>query len=349
MMHGWIDRFAIDDNGFCWFLDSLSRSIYRMHIDSGETEFWGFSGDKCSGLHLFQDIVVWNQKALLIPHEYHSFQILALNNGEILTEIPCYDIDKEDYTSDLRFVTGVYQESVVYVIPYNYPVMTKIDLSTGLCEYFDFCMEDVETLHQTEDLCKMGRFHNAKIIGNKIYAPLRFTNVFLIIDTDLRKYNIIRVGKRGNRFVDICYDGENFWLTSDEGDIFVWNGKSETIEVVFSYSKCGFKPCVVHGNCPYPYIFEYGNNLIVFDDCYPVVKINRVTGNAIIANDLGEFAHYACFCAREKAEKLYSYFPYQCKFAIMDKINGNITNIDIKLPTGTGKKILTRFIDEIVS
>ena len=349
MMHGWIDRFAIDDKGFCWFLDSLSRSIYRMHIDSGETEFWGFSGDKCGGLHLFQDIAVWNQKALLIPNEYHSFQIIALDNGEILAEIPCYDSGKSDYTSDLRFVTSVCWGSIVYIIPYNYSVMPKIDLSTGMFEYFDIYTEDVELLHKTEDLCRTGRFHNAKIIGNKIYAPLRFTNVFLIIDTDSYEYSIIRVGKKENRFVDICYDGKIFWLTSDEGDVFIWDGKSETIDVVFRYSKSGFEQCILNGGCPYPYIFEYGNSVIVLDDYYPVIKINRVTGNAVMAEEFGEIAYYACFCAREKAGKIYSYFPYQGKFVVVDKLSGNIGKINIRLPAGTGRKVLTRFIDDVVS
>ena len=142
-------------------------------------------------------------------------------------------------------------------------------------EYIDNYRDDIEEIRREEDNIGTGIFSNAKAIMDKLYIPLRFTNRLMIYDAVTREYEILRIGQNKYCYTDVCYDGSQLWLTTIDGDVFVWDRGSERTEKVFSYSQSRLTSNIRDGRSPYPYIFSDSEFIFVFDYVYPVIKINK--------------------------------------------------------------------------
>ena len=342
-----MERFAVDEK-YIWLFDLYSCAIFSVDILTGEAYFCGFAGDKkWNQFYSFQDMISWDNKLFLIPNSFHSIQVFDTKRRKIISEIPYTENRDEHYISSLKFLTSVRVEKEAFVIPYNQSFILGIDFETNQLEYIDNYRDDIEEIRREEDNIGTGIFSNAKAIMDKLYIPLRFTNRLMIYDAVTREYEILRIGQNKYCYTDVCYDGSQLWLTTIDGDVFVWDRGSERTEKVFSYSQSRLTSNIRDGRSPYPYIFSDSEFIFVFDYVYPVIKINKNSGIASIAEEMGEAARYSHVCAREHAGKIYSHCPSQNKIVIFDSTTREFRILTIKHAPDIGREMLESFIDTI--
>ena len=345
MATNWIERFGNDGNNL-FFLDSASNKIYICDTFNYEIDFWGFAGDIINPFTQFRDISVHQDRGLLIPDKYHSFQILDLKKGNVISEIQVKKRD-DGYRSDLNYLTSVSRDYDVYVIPYNQSSILHFNTQTGVCEDIRSYVDEFKTIRTKTDGSDWASFMNAKLINSILYVPLRFTNIILLYNIETQEYEFAEIGKQKKSFVDICQDGAVFWLSSEEGQIIKWDKSNGVTELVLDYSLSGI-PVVSTGRMPFPYIFDIGEELLVFDDKYAAVRIDKSSMKVNVIDEIGEAASYCHVCTREFNGVIYSHCPYNDTIVSVNKGTMEMEVHKIKYKKNVGNRIFKGFIDLVV-
>ena len=187
----------------------LNKKETRLLSSIPEEEF--FTVDLCAKMVLHSDYLVlvplkakkiW--KYNLKTNEWHGIELKPLAPPD-----------------SLKFFQGIVYANKVMMTSCVYPSIVTLDLTSDsleyhpeVCEYFSDYTED-KAFFRVDYVMK----------GNNVYLASCKTNVVVKINIDDYKCNFYEVGKKGNSYSGIAYDGKNFWLSPRKSlTIVKWDG-----------------------------------------------------------------------------------------------------------------------------
>ncbi len=344
-MESFAEKFAVRDK-VCWLMSDSDQSIYTLHFDKG---LLGFCCRACNEKdfqkNLFQDLVCFDNKLMIIPNKGQFIHLIDLTNY-LEKRIEIKDRKSTHFKSDLKFHFAVHLNGHVYVIPYSYPAIIHYDTRKNEETYIDEFVEEIEAI----DKKGVGMFYSSCLVGDKIYLTICGANSVFCFDTKNEEYHFYKVGDEQNRYVSICFDNDTFWLMTKDGKLVRWNKDTGETQSIFDYDSSGIvrtgKP---EWTADYSFIFSVENEILIFNNCYQVVKVNSNTGSCGVLEEMGKACDYNHVCVRRVGNSIISYCKEESCITIYNCIDKRVRILPLKMAEKIEEKKLQALINEIVS
>jgi hypothetical protein len=214
------------DGDFVWFIDFLNM-LYRHDKKSKETEC--IRAIPVQNHSAYLGIVANNSKLYFAPF-YKNNKISAFDTNQKSFE----QIDFEDdckYDCDFNHATSF--KNFIYFIPSEFSAIMRLNTDTKEIEYFSEWMDEVSRLQVLKlqyDGWKDIKFFSSCIIGTEIALVMHRANAVMFFNMETCGYEIRSIWEKSEQYYSICFDGQNYYLSSFYKDYIVkWNRLSNEI------------------------------------------------------------------------------------------------------------------------
>jgi len=228
-----------DDGNFVWFMDYYN-TLYKHTKQNKETQLIG-----------------------IIPENYLASWGIAKKNNKLYfapsssNKISVFDMDKRSFDqmdfrnmgkSDRKFKKTVSFKNFIYFIPGKYQSIMRLNTDTNEVEYFSKCVNEASGL-------KNMMFLGSCVVEPEIAMVIQDANAVMFFNMETNDYNIKHIGEKSEHYDDICFDGQNYYITSFYKDYVVkWNRQTDkTSKIKFPSS---FSRKTLNGGS---FIIEYSN------------------------------------------------------------------------------------------
>ena len=272
-----------DDGTYYWFTAVHFNALFKMSKQTWEAEYIGnFPNENALSKHLYTSISTCNGKLYFTPEAANEIAIYDPQKkefGKIKIAKPNVE-SKIKYLPESKFNASVQYKQWMFFIASCYPAFVRYDTITGQLDYFS---DWLNLLDSTITECKYGFFCRAMIVDeSRFIAVSSAANALVEFDMENCISKVHTVGGAGNRYSDVCFDGENYWMSPrNAGPVVRWN--METGD------------CIEYNEYPAGYVIDkhglwditYSNGYIwVFPYIMGVaLKISHIDGKMVIADE----------------------------------------------------------------
>lgn len=270
--------------------------------------------------------------AYLSPCHANSLLCINTNSWEIIDNI--YIDDNIIGVNDTRYGYIASINDKVVIQPYSAHAVIVYNKKTKKMDYFDDCFIYIK---QNYGCYSQFIFLGETLADNELYFVCQQNNLLIEFDVEKRETSYYPIGSDKDLLNNVVYDGEDFWIYTNAGDLFRWNKKSG---IKSKYDR------LIQQNADDSSICIYkGRIWIAGKSMYECVSVNIETGNVVSE----EF--YRNVCEKEGSgslkiinDKMF-YFPNR---------NDYIYSVDVEKKTLHGNKIILqgdeyrKYIDEII-
>ncbi|MDR2579600.1 MAG: hypothetical protein LBC85_01225 [Fibromonadaceae bacterium] len=216
----------LDDGDFVWALDCYNM-LYKYDKQSKETECMRIIPAQNHWANL--RIAANNGKLYFAPH-YKNDKIFVFDTIQKNFE----QIDFKDGNKyDRNFHYPISFKNFVYFIPYDYPAIMRLNTDTKEMEYFSEWISEVSKLqvHKLQhEVWKDLKFWDFCVVGTEIALVIHRANALMFFDMETGNYEIRSVGEKSEQYYSICFDGQDYYLSSFYKDYIVkWNRQTNGI------------------------------------------------------------------------------------------------------------------------
>jgi len=215
---------------FIWFIDCYNV-LYMYKKQSKETKCIGkISRQNWRHLKITEN----NKKLYFAPYKSNKIVFFDMDNNKF------EQIDfKEDCKYDLKFIEPVSFKNFVYFIPQKYPAIMRLNTETNEIEYFS------DWYNEASKLCKPMLedwkniiFFNLYIAYANLALIIQGSNAIMFFNMETGAYEIKNVGEKSEQYAFICFDGQNYYISSYYKNYIVkWNKETnEAFKIKFPSS-----------------------------------------------------------------------------------------------------------------
>lgn len=201
-----------------YFASSEFNSVYALNTDTNTVEFFdNVPDEKFTQSNLYGHIIYYSGRLFLVPLCAEKIWI--------------YDIGKKEWSGygfpeklreiPYKFFGAVLHKEYIYMLGHYYPGIIRFNTNTCIIEEIDI------SLQQKDDSEYNGIFvgWDCVIKENWLYASITNSNQVLKLKLETHEYELIQIGKNGNKYAGIVWDGKYFWLPPRKNSSYVrWDG-----------------------------------------------------------------------------------------------------------------------------
>jgi len=208
-----------DDGASVWFMDVLN-TLYRYNKQSKKTESMGMIAGQNNCRNV--GITANNKKLYFAPY---------LKNDKI----SIFDTDKKSFEHidfkydceyDKKFENVVCFKNFIYFIPQEFPAIMRLNTNTKEIEYFSEWLGDISKLpiSKLQEVWENIIFWRFCVVNEEIAIVIKGINAVMFFNMEIGNYDIKSIGEKSEQYFDICFDGQNYYLSSLYEDYIVkWN------------------------------------------------------------------------------------------------------------------------------
>ncbi|MBR1470030.1 MAG: hypothetical protein IJ600_00145 [Lachnospiraceae bacterium] len=284
------------------------NALVRYDCLKRKNEFVGrIPDEQLYAKSLFSKIIHYDDKMVFIPLFAQKIWIYDYINNE------WQGIEIENPDCGDKFMQAVVCGNVVYILPYKYNKMLKLNLSNYELEY-------VEIDEPKCELEKKIYFRSDIVIkNNRIYAAYGSGDYVFEFDLVSEKCNWVRIGTGCSGYSGIAWDGRRFWLAS--------RTEEKPIKV-YSWDNTIYNEIEVE---------DYGNEFvrgIFYDDGHVFLRKNtrtiEIDINSLEVSSEDKEAYFFL-----KKDDIYSALTYNGKYVYYDdrkkEIDLKVSDEDVKV------------------
>lgn len=196
--------------------------------------------------HLYSATLLIGNQIYLAPMNAKDIAVYDVENN-IISKIPL----KQKYsTIKSKFFRMLSDDYFIYLIPFRYPAVVKINLKNQKITYLDACMGKSDIFAKNGCFLKKGMLHIALFGENKV----------LKMNTKTEEYQLLEIPtKQQQGFVDMIFDEEYYWLIQrNYTSVVKYHLKSGRIEYIHvdEFEECQEK-------VPYIRILDFGEKIFL--------------------------------------------------------------------------------------
>jgi hypothetical protein len=214
-----------DDGNSVWFINSLSV-LYRYNKQSKETEYIGVLPGKNYSTNVS---ILKNDGKLYFAPYWRNDKICIFDMAQNKFETIDY---RDNNRSDRKFQNLINFKSFVYFIPSEFPAIMRLNTNTNEIEYFSEWVSEVSKLQtsKTQEVWKNIIFWSSCTVDAEIAMVIHGANAVMFFNMETRDYEIENIGGKSEQYHNICFDGQNYYLSLLYKDYIVkWNKQSNEI------------------------------------------------------------------------------------------------------------------------
>ena len=216
-----------NDGDFIWFMNG-SNMLYKYNKQSKETEYMGFIPKQKSWG--YAGISKNNNKLYFAPFLGDTISV--------------FDIDKKiferaDFNDDSKierkFNKVADYKHFLYFFPSEFPAILRFNTNTKETEHFTQWVEELSKLQlsKPQEIWKNTIFFSYCVVDTEIAIIINGANAVMFFDMETCNYEIRNVGEKSEQYNQLCFDGQNYYLTPLYKDYIVkWNRQSNEISKI---------------------------------------------------------------------------------------------------------------------
>ena len=232
----------VEDGDYIWFSAIDMNGLFRMNMITQETEFIGhFPNEPKDGKRLYFACTRKDNLIIFAPFKAKNGVIYDTLTGQFISLI-VHDHSLLD--NDLEKFSGIVTyKNKIFLLPCLYPAIVGYSLKNKSIKHYN---DWVETLSKACEVSKDAYARSYMIREDRyILIPLCNANAVLEFDMEEEKSKIYVVGKEGDSYSGICYDGQYYWLSPrHDGSIIKWDKNNNEITRInqfpMGYEKCKY-------------------------------------------------------------------------------------------------------------
>jgi len=296
-----------DDGENFWFTAAQFNALFKMDKQNWVAEYMGSFPNEINRGRLYSQITEHGGKLYFTPAYANEIGVYDIAAGRFEK----ISFARDDYNAPRRYefhATVAYGKHILFLGCLN-PSIMRLDTESERIDYFTDWVKLFAGISEGTG----PYFWGVCISGNKIFMPTMNTNAVVAFDMDRCVSQLYEAGSKGQKYGEICFDGENYWLVPlYDGAIVKWNPDTNECN---EYSG-------------YPAGFEFGKpdvginfGAITFVDGYiwllpwranMAIKINVLDGSMSAAEEFMD----ECNCEGEEVFK----WNYYISLAAGDKL-----------------------------
>ncbi|MED1952359.1 hypothetical protein [Brevibacillus centrosporus] len=264
------------DGDRAWFSLGSFNGLCQVNLHTGQVEFVSEIPNERRYSHLlYEGIVKHENKLILAPlggKEIAEFDLIQGSFKKITRETSSAGLSVGSFQ---LFKNIVYKESV-YFTPLSYPAILKYDLRTGENTFYTDWMDQLSPFISDS---KKPLFANGVCVrDNLLLMAFAQDNIVLEFNMDTNRAKFHRVGREGNKYWGMTFDGQDYWLIQNDNrnaeSIVKWNYETGATE-----EYADFPPGFVSLENNFNEIVYCGKYLLAFPRfSNMIVKIDATTG-----------------------------------------------------------------------
>ncbi|MCL2284577.1 MAG: hypothetical protein FWC26_14785 [Fibromonadales bacterium] len=217
-----------DDGVYIWFIINCSV-LYKYDKQSKETECMGII--PASPQNNWANVwVAENNKKLYFAPFFKNDKISVFNMEKKSFERIEF---KDDCKYDRKFKAVISFKNFVYFIPYDFPAIMKLNVDTNEIEYFSEWVEKISKLQTSKlphEIWKNSKLWGFCVVDTEIAIMIHGANAVMFFNMETCDYEIKSVGEKSEQYNHICFDGQNYYITTFYKDYIVkWNRQTNEV------------------------------------------------------------------------------------------------------------------------
>jgi hypothetical protein len=291
-----------NDSEYFWFTPYGFNALFKMNKQTWKMEYTrSFPSEKIDRF-LYGKFAEHNEKLYFSPYEASEIAVYDIN----LKKFQKIKINENVIANNAKFYHIETYDKYVFFIGHRYPAIVRYDTETEELYYFTDWLKPLEKMSNSDGFY----FSDGCIFDDRLFLPFLGANVIVEFNMNTCISKNHRIGRDDNTYHNICFDGNDFWITTRKNKTVVkWSPKTGKYKEYRDFT-VGF----VGGNNSdfvgvayldgYVWLFPYEANM--------ALKIDVKTEEITIAEEFQEI----CNAKKEKAFD----FNYVLSKVIDDKI-----------------------------
>jgi hypothetical protein len=219
------------DGTYVWFMD-CANMLYKHNKQDNKTECVGI----ISGQNAEANTRIAENKRKLYFAPLLNDKISIFDMAQNIFE----QIDfRNDCNIARKFRDVISFKNFVYFIPSEFPAIMRLNTDTNEIEYFSKWVSEVSKM-QTSKIQEAWKniFWTSCVVGQEIAMVMHGANAVMFFNMETGSYEIKNIGEKTEQYYEICFDGQNYYITSFyENYIVKWNRQTnKTIKIKFPSS-----------------------------------------------------------------------------------------------------------------
>lgn len=198
-----------------WFVDGMENTLFCVDMNTGECEKAVCIPDEGNGTYRLNPYCVkYGRDIYCIPLSGHSIWIYNLDI-ETFTELNIKKLPERQPRGSQYWVV----DDMIYIVLGNWNRIIEVDtVQRIISNYYIICENDNVWCSTLAD----GKICALSFESGKIYQ-------FDLLTKEVKTYVLPDTKKR---LTEICYDGERFWLSGYENEVYVWNSEDDNFAII---------------------------------------------------------------------------------------------------------------------
>lgn len=256
------------ENKAAWFVPRQMNALCKLDVDKGAIDIVaGLPGNTRDLPIPYLDVIKIKEKIYLLPYNADSLLIYDLEK-KLVERVKIPETDKESFDRMIHY------QDYLFLKPKCYPSLVRYDLRDGTLIYYRDCLKpflrkDGEPMF----MWAVAQRDNILLLGSAQQ------NKVLAFNMDNGRHKVHTVGKAGNSYFSMAFDGKDYWLTQGKKSAIVrWAYKTGRIREYDEFPK-GFAVNGPAGGLPFISIVCCGGFLLAFPSMgNMIIKIDKATG-----------------------------------------------------------------------
>lgn len=253
------------DGEYGWFSAGPFNGLCKVNLNTGETKIISeIPNERKSGVYLYNGIKKIDDKLILTPLNANEIAIYNIETKEFIKISPNQGNNQHSY-----LLKSAICNEYIYMTPHKFRPIIRYDLKTREIKSYSDCLKVLR--NPSFDINKPLFYDCVQIKEDILLMPCAQDNKILEFNIKTETTKLHTVGKSGNNYISITYDGTNCWLIQNEckkqESIVRWNYDTGKTDEFYNYpdgfsGSRGFFRRIVHcGN--YLLAFPRFSNMIV--------------------------------------------------------------------------------------
>jgi len=202
--------------------DYETNALYKVNVLNEECSYIrSFPNEDIGAKRLHSFAIYCNSEVYFIPMLGEYISIYNIETEKIKQiKIPKICMERDTYNHKLKFSSAIYRDGYIYILPFTYPGIVKLNTET----------KEINIISNwvTEDECF---YRGGMCIDNDyIYIPNGRNNIVLEFNIKTEEVKLYRVGKNNNGAVCIRKWKEYFWIVPRlKGSVVCWDAKKNQV------------------------------------------------------------------------------------------------------------------------
>lgn len=209
----WSDGWWLeDDKG--WFVDGMSNTLFCVDLNTGECEkVCSIPGSEEGTYRQNPYCFKCGSDIYCTPGSGGSIWIYNLDNGTLI-ELEM-DRPKQHELGSQFWIWG----EMVFLVTANWNKIIEVSISQkAITNYYTICEND--------------GIRGSVLVGDDIYAVSSKSGIIYQFDLMSKEVRAYLLPGIENRISTICFDGEKFWLSGYQDEVYIWNKEKDNLTTI---------------------------------------------------------------------------------------------------------------------